>query len=42
MANEPTLRLGDQSVDGWVEYLQMLGAIVFWATLKITGELGLQ
>jgi hypothetical protein len=22
MANEPTLRLGDQSVDGWVEYLQ--------------------
>lgn len=22
MANEPTLRRGDQSVDGWVEYLQ--------------------
>jgi hypothetical protein len=22
MANEPTLRLGDQSTDGWVEYLQ--------------------
>jgi hypothetical protein len=22
MAGEPTLRLGDQSVDGWVEYLQ--------------------
>ncbi len=22
MANEPTLRQGDQSVDGWVEYLQ--------------------
>ena len=46
-----TLLDGVPTRAGWVDYLQMLGgfgclgalgAIVFWATLKITGDLRLQ
>ena len=46
-----TLIDGVPTWEGWVEYLQMLGgfgclsalgAIVFWTTLRVSGELGSQ
>src|SRR5262245_14418591 len=37
---EPTLRLGDQSVDGWVEYLQQLLLGWGFGPLVIDGDFG--
>ena len=38
-SDDPTLRLGDKSVDGWVEYAQQL-LNTFGATLTVDGDFG--